>query len=69
MEGHFVNAIILLPNVSDGRDQRTIQVTEDCEDLMEKVAKIIMSLQIGIHYGPGFKIPEPTYPLEAMLRG
>ena len=69
MEGHFVNAIISSLNVSDGRDQHTIQVTEDCEDLIEKVAKIIMSLHIEIHYGPGFKIAEPTYPLEAMLRG
>ena len=53
MEGHFVNAIISSLNVSDGRDQHTIQVTEDCVDLIEKVAKIIMSLQIEIHYGPG----------------
>ena len=54
MEELSVNAIISLLNVSDGRDQLIIQVIEDCEDLTEKVARITMSLHIGILYGNGF---------------
>lgn len=56
MEKHFVNVTISSLNVSDGPDQRTIQVTEDYGDLIEKAAKIIMSLPIEIHYGHGFNI-------------
>lgn len=56
MERPFVNVIISLLNVSDGQDQHTIQVTEDYEDLIEKVARIIMSLHTEIHYGNGFNV-------------
>ena len=56
MERPFVNVIISLLNVSDGQDQHTIQVTEDYEDLIEKVARIIMSLHIEILYGDGFNV-------------
>jgi len=54
MERPSVNVIISLLNASDGQDQHTIQVTEDYEDLIEKVARIIMSLHTEIHYGDGF---------------
>jgi len=54
MERPFVNVIISLLNVSDGQDQHTIQVTEDYEDLIEKVARITMSLHTEILYGDGF---------------
>ena len=54
MEKPSVNVIISLLNVSDGQDQHTIQVTEDYEDLIEKVARIIMSLHTEILYGDGF---------------
>ena len=56
MERPYVNVIISLLNVSDGQDQHTIQVTEDYEDLIEKVARIIMSLHIEILYGDGFNV-------------
>ena len=54
MERPFVNVIISLLNVSDGQDQHTIQVTEDYEDLIEKVARIIMLSHTEILYGDGF---------------
>ena len=56
MERPFVNVIISLLNVSDGQDQHTIQVTEDYEDLIEKVARITMSLHTEILYGDGFNV-------------
>ena len=49
-----MNVIISLLNVSDGQDRHTIQVTEDYEDLIEKVARIIMSSHTEILYGDGF---------------
>lgn len=54
MERPFVNVIISLLNVSDGQDQHTIQATEDYEDLIEKVARIIMLSHTEILYGDGF---------------
>ena len=56
MEKPSVNVIISLLNVSDGQDQHTIQVTEDYEDLIEKVARIIMSLHTEILYGDGLNV-------------
>ena len=56
MERPFVNVIISSLNVSDGQDQHTIQVTEDYEDLIEKVVRIIMSSHTEILYGDGFNV-------------
>ena len=66
MEELSVNAIISLLNVSDGRDQLIIQVIEDCEDLTEKVARITMSLHIGILYGNGFNTQIEITDLQAV---